>query len=145
MADREAWYHDDGILVGDEATVLATLSRLRDRFQGLGLHVNLSKCTLWSPQGMARSPGPVAATDWGTPHVVLGTPFGSASAEEQFLQGVLGKHERLLQCLVQFPDPQIALSLLRYCLGAQKVNHLLRVLWSPHTCAFVSRTAGNIR
>jgi hypothetical protein len=141
----EAWYHDDGILVGDEAAVLSTLSRLRDRFQDLGLHVNLSKCTLWSPQGMVRSPGPVAATDWSTPHVVLGTPFGSASAEEQFLQGVLGKHERLLQRLVQFPDPQIALSLLRYCLGAQKVNHLLRVLWSPHTCAFVSRTAGNIR
>jgi hypothetical protein len=141
----EAWYHDDGVLVGDESAVLGALSSLRQRFESLGLHVNLSKCTLWSPQGMLRSPGPVAATDWNMPHIVLGTPFGSAAAEKQFLSSVHTKHERLLQRLCLLSDPQVAISLLRYCLGAQKVNHLLRVLWSEHMSAFVTGTAGSIR
>ena len=40
--------------------------------------------TLWGTQGMLRSPGPVAASDWDTPRVVLGTP-GQAGCHD--LQG----------------------------------------------------------
>ena len=141
----EAWYHDDGILVGDESAVLAALASVGEHLLRMGLRVNLSKCTLWSPQGMLRSEGPVAVSDWSTPHVVLGTPFGSAAAEQQFLESVHRKHERLLQRLSQLPDTQIAVSLLRYCLGAQKVNHLLRVMWSERASTFVTATAVGIR
>ena len=141
----EAWYHDDGILVGDESAVLAALASVGEHLLRMGLRINLSKCTLWSPQGMLRSEGPVAVSDWSTPHVVLGTPFGSAAAEQQFLESVHRKHERLLQRLSQLPDTQIAVSLLRYCLGAQKVNHLLRVMWSERASTFVTATAVGIR
>ena len=135
-------YHDDSALVGDEPTVLTAFSSLQERVQIVGLQVSLGKHTPWSPQGMLRSPGPVASSDWRTPHVVLGTPFGSAAAKEQFLRTAHEKHTRLLQRLTQFPDPRIAA--LRYCLGAQKVNHLLRVLWYEHS-KFVTDTAASIR
>ena len=141
----EAWYHDDGLLVGDEQAVLDSLAELTPRLESLGLKVNFKKCTLWSPQGMTQTQGSVLVSDWATAHVVLGTPFGSPEAEHQFLQRVHEKHKQLLHRLACFPDTQIALSLLRYCLGAQKVNHLLRVLWSDHMAEFVTMTSSAIR
>ena len=77
--------------------------------------------------------------------MVVGTPFGSTSAELEFLRTVHAKHDHLLQRLAQFPDPQVAISLLRYCLGAQKVNHLLRVLWSDRASQFAADTTASIR
>ena len=55
--------------------------------------------------------------------VALGTPFGSNEAISQILAETRAKHHALLQKLAVFPDPRVALSLLRYCLGAQKINH----------------------
>ena len=60
-------------------------------------------------------------------------PFRSSVATSQFLAETRAKHHALLQKLAVFPESQVALPLLMYCLGAQKVNHLLRVLWSPDT------------
>ena len=36
-------------------------------------------------------------------------------------------------------------ALLRYCLGAQKNKHLLRVLWSPHVSSFAEQTDDDLR
>jgi hypothetical protein len=99
---------------------------------------------MWSPRGLSTD-NTVQFLDWNSPKVVLGTPFGSDAAIAQFLGEVRAKHHALLQRLAKFPDPQVALSLLRYCLGAQKINHLLRVLWTPLASDFADSTEQDLR
>jgi hypothetical protein len=55
----QAWYLDDGLLVGEEAELRRVLDFLSDRFAALGLKVNLSKCRIWSPQGSCSPACPV--------------------------------------------------------------------------------------
>jgi hypothetical protein len=141
----EVWYLDDGVLVGDADALLQALKVLAEKFGTLGLKVNLSKCKLWSPQGLLVAESPIPTMEWETPKVVLGTPFGSKEAQRQFLGEIRGKHHFLLQQLGRFPDPQVAVQLLRHCLGAQKINHLLRVLWSEDVTMFAEETAHDIR
>ncbi len=78
--------------------------------------------------------------DWSTSKKVLGTPFGTPEAIRQFLNKRRAAHHLLLQKLALFPDPQVDTALLRHCLGAQKTNHLQRVLWSPEVWEFVQET-----
>ena len=144
-ADWEAWYHDDGILVGDSKTLIEMLEHLQTSFRRLGLTVNLDKCKLWSPNGLREDTSPLPISDWGTPQVVLGTPFGSQEAVRVFLGQVRAKHHRALELLAKFPDPQIAVALLRHCLGAQKVNHLMRVMLSEDFSDFVDDTTEDIK
>jgi len=56
--DWEAWYTDDGILVGDSKTQLVTLEHIRAVFHRLDLRVNLEKCKLWSPNGLQEDTRP---------------------------------------------------------------------------------------
>ena len=77
--------------------------------------------------------------------MVLGTPFGSSEAVGQFIQGVRDKHHFLLHRLALFPDPQVSMLLSRFCLGAQTINHLLRVLWSTQLTEFADDTSSDIR
>ena len=137
-------YLDDGVLVGEPSALQNALHQLTNRFQKLGLQVNLLKCKTWSPQGVV-SGCPIPAVDWSTPRSVLRTPFGSTGAVAQFLSETRAKHHALLQRLALLPDPQVALALLRYCLGAQKIKHLLRVLYSLTSKAFAEETEADLR
>ena len=76
---------------------------------------------------------------------MLGTPFGSAVAIAHFPSETRAEHHVLLQRLALLPETQVALALLRYCLGAQKISHLLRVLHSPTGKAFVEETEAELR
>ena len=116
---------------------------LSSRFLQVGLKVNPYKCKIWSPQ-VAGNCG-IPKVDWSTPKAVLGTPFGSEAAILQLLSDTRAKHHDLLQRLALLPDPQVALSLLRYCLGAQKINHLLRVLHSHTSRTFAEETEEDLR
>ena len=62
-----------------------------------------------------------------------------------FLAKRRAAHHLLLQKLALFPDPHVATALLRHCLGAQKTNHLQRVLWSPEVREFVEETEEDLR
>jgi hypothetical protein len=142
--DWQVWYLDDGVLIGEPEALLNALHHINLGFQELGMQVNLAKCKMWSPRGLSTD-NAVQFLDWNSPKAVLGTPFGSDAAIAQFLADVRSKHHALLQRLAKFPDPQVGLSLLRYCLGAQKVNHLLRVLWSPLASDFADSTEQDLR
>lgn len=52
----QVWYLDDGLLVGTAESLLRVLETLTSRFSDLGLKVNLTKCKLWSPQGILDLP-----------------------------------------------------------------------------------------
>ena len=136
----QVWFLDDGVLAGEPDD----LNQLSPQFQHLGLHVNITKCKIWSPHSVVLD-SPVPVVDWSSPKVVLGTPFGSDAAVSQFLTETRAKHHALLCRLAQFPDPQVALAILRYCLGAQKINHLLRVLWNPIATTFAEDTEHDLR
>ena len=47
------WYLDDGLVVGELEQVMAYLEALQPALQRVGLHLNLSKCSLWGPGVMS--------------------------------------------------------------------------------------------
>ena len=141
----QAWFLDDGLLVADETTLREVLGFLSGRFRELGLSVNLAQCCMWTPQGTHAPNSPVPTPSWDEVKVVLGVPFGSAAAQRLFLEQLQDKHHHLLHRLQLFPDPQVALALLRVCLGVQKITHLLRLLWSPLADSFAVEVEGDIR
>lgn len=90
----QVWYLNDGVLVGDPCVLLRLLESLTAKFAQLGLRVNLSKCRLWSPNGLNSFDAPISLVDWDIPKKVLGTPFGSEEAIAQFLQDTRSKHHK---------------------------------------------------
>ena len=73
----DTWYLDDGLLVGDAATVAAAYSQLTGSFAQCGLAVNAAKCLLWGPGGdlaVRRGCAEVSVIPWveGSGITVLG-------------------------------------------------------------------------
>ena len=52
----EAWYLDDGVLAGERSTVIHALHLIEELGPHLGLHMNLSKCELFSRNGNSHFP-----------------------------------------------------------------------------------------
>ena len=132
----QAWYLDDGILVGTRAQRTTALGLLTDRFATLGLQVNLQKCELWGPMEVTVPDGTpsllteVTRIPLDRGFKVLGAPLDPPGKGAQTaavwltrLQGMA----RLLRALEQFPQLHIQYTLLRACLDACKVTDLLRV------------------
>ena len=139
------WYLDDGILVGEEHELRKVLGLLTENFRALSLDVNFGKSRIWTMQGSHAPGSPVPTPPWEEPKKVLGVPFGSEAAVRSFLEEVIKEHKALLLRLQSFPNPQVALTLLRVCLGVQKINHLLRVLWDAPSRDFAAETDAGIR
>ena len=76
---------------------------------------------------------------------VLGIPFGPDNTGQKHLAGIREKLQRLLLKLQTVNDPQVELALLRWCLGAQRVTHILRVLPSPAVDEFVNDVERDLR
>ena len=128
-----AWYLDDGTLIGSYSAVSAALSILETDGPQIGLHINLSKCALYWPTINSTRLADVGISplipvfDDGLP--LLG---GAISVDLDFLQAVAQKrftkaaaHMARLSIL---QDPQLQLLLLRNCLSMPKVNYTLRTL-----------------
>ena len=119
------------------------LGELTGRFAAIGLTVNPGKCALWSPIGQPAPDSPLL-------HTTLGrTQEGSFSALWFRPRGAPSPGRDSDQ--TQTPSlsaaavpPQIALTLLRYCRGVQKINHILRVLWSQMVEEFAHEADGDI-
>ena len=48
----EAWYLDDGLIVGSAQSMAHYASLLRPALHSVGLVLNQGKCTLWGPGAM---------------------------------------------------------------------------------------------
>jgi hypothetical protein len=141
----QCWFLDDGLLVGSEAALRRLLPLLATELSKLGLKVNLSKCAIWSLSHALETSPELPAMELSQPKVVLGIPFGSATAQRSFLLDMLARFRRLLKKLSRLSDSHVALCLLRVSLGVQRIAHLLRVLWSPLTDEFVSSADWDMR
>jgi hypothetical protein len=140
------WYLDDGLLVGSLGAVADYINALRPALQSIGLQINLSKCSLWGP-GVQVADDPVDNIPDALPidhplrHIpvvpyggrdaitVLGVPCDASGHDIQ----ATAVWDRAVQATMQvlarlrlLPDGQIRHCLVRHCLDACKVNHLMR-------------------
>ena len=104
--------------------------------------LNLSKCVILSGNPVAFSPSEFPFLSQMTrcgslraslpdlhPHVkVLGTQIGSDHYVNQVIEERVASVVKLHSLLLQLGDPQIILTLIRYCLGACRFIHLLRTV-----------------
>ena len=121
------WYLDDGLLVGSKDHLLGILRTLTTQFAEMKLVVNLNKCKLWRPGEVTPQAdvSPATWAPWNNDIPVLGTPFGESRSTLDSSVAALG---RIWEKLPTLEDCQIAICLLRSCLGCCKVNHLFRTL-----------------
>ena len=135
---------DDELILGDEEQLTAALTKILSMAQLMGIEVNLVKCRLWGPafaEGSEHLPDAcpmkkVLVVKWGsgTGIKVLGIPvccpdvgdgehdrFAKSVWSERVAQAV-----RAMKILERFPESHVQYTLLRQCLAACKVNHLMR-------------------
>jgi hypothetical protein len=124
-----AWYLDDGALVGPHAQVSGALQLLQREGRSIGLAMHPGKSEVWWPTmdedigtrypagiGINRGPGI--------------TLLGGALGTPEFVESVVGKRvesiKRGLAALPLFNCPQTELGILRSCMGLPKFTFALR-------------------
>ena len=125
----QLWYLDDGTVVGTRAAVRRFLELLLEKGPQFGLFVNLEKTELFWPSGDQLYPDfPVtirrinASSDGVT---LLGSPtWGPDEFFRNFVRQHINKVLESQARLMDLENPQVALHLLRSCLGLCKLNHL---------------------
>ena len=129
-----AWYLDDGTLVGQPGDLLAALHIVERDGPSIGLHLNRSKSLLFIPRDCDASQSPlppdVPVTCAG--FCLLGCPIGPPSFCEEVLQDrVVGIRESL-RVLHMMGDPQLETTLLRSCFALPKFSYLIRTCPPTH-------------
>lgn len=136
--DLHRWYLDDGVLAGPSRQVLRALTLLRKHGPTLGLHLNLGKCELFSPDldnfGLSElvdddlSSFPAMLNQRSdVPHFeLLGSPFGDVEFCSAVVKRLCAANRKLLDRISSMGDPQAALHLLRTCASFGKFVYLTR-------------------
>ena len=124
---NHAWYMDDGVLAGPRATLCRAITLLQSEGPALGIHINMSKCEVFSSHSLDLFPPGMITSD--KPNlVILGAPIGNKEFCLSFvakgLKNVAGLWSQLEE--VGLMDPQVALILLRLCGAFCKLVHLTR-------------------
>ena len=79
------WYLDDGALARPRDALSRALGILQANSDMSGLHINLSKCQLFSPQDLSMFPSDIPCS--ACPHFeLLGAPIGSAEHCAQYIE-----------------------------------------------------------
>ena len=139
--DLTFFYLDDGVIAGDLECVAVALSLVETRAAELGLKLNVGKCELVLPAETTGCNLPALF-----PHrllmdpetnesrvltkvnfELLGAAIGDDTFCESYMEGRVGKCDKLLDELKAMEDPQISLRLLRACAGVCKVMHSMRM------------------
>ena len=123
------WYIDDGVVAGPISAVLRALSIIKDLGPPLGLHINLSKCKLFSVNDLSRFPDEMKKSN--VPHFdILGAPIGDFLFCAKYIAQKSTDASKLLQQLAQVgsSDPHVAMLLLRQCGGFFRLIHLARTI-----------------
>jgi hypothetical protein len=143
-----SWYLDDGTVVGPLDKVAAYTEALVPALAAIGLDINTDKSVVWGPgimkEGEARDTSPeevrlghpirsftVVPFGQSTGVTVLGVPCdapGSFTQAKNVWAKAVGATTSMLDKLRRLPDGQIRHALLRHCLDACKLNHLMRAV-----------------
>ena len=141
-----SWYLDDGTVIGHITKVADYIERLAPALASVGLELNPDKSLLWGPGVKTEGePGdnlpdtlplahhlrtiPILPFGPSAGVTVLGIPcdaHGSVvHAKKKWASAVAGT-TTVLEKLRRLPDGQLRHALIRHCLDACKVNHLMR-------------------
>ena len=123
-----AWYLDDGTLVGSTQDLSAALHIVESAGPSIGLHLNRGKSLLFIPNACDSSlstlPSEVPVTRNG--FCLLGCPIGPSSFCEEVLQERVGNIKGSLERLRDLSDSHLETTLLRSCLALPKLSYVLR-------------------
>lgn len=124
-----AWFLDDGVLIGSSAGLRSALTTIEEASEACGLVLGHSKCNLhwqslhsdWSlfPDTIQRN------TDGIT---LLGAPIGSPSYIKAFASKRVEACRQTIHSTFDLQDPQSELILLRACTGVTKIIFLIRTV-----------------
>jgi len=124
-----AWYLDDGTLIGPHSALRRALTILSEEAPTTGLHLNLAKCVLWWP---SLVPSPALGFPSDLPCIrssgidLLGSPLGDSTFAASLLSDKVHKIAVSLDRLVDLQDPQVEYTLLRASLGLPSLIYSLR-------------------
>ena len=114
-----AWYLDDGTLIGSPECLSSALSIVEREGPQVGLHLNRSKSLVHSPADVNPSTSPlpseIPVTSEG--FSLLGCPIGPPSFCEEILGRRVDDIKEALQVLRSMEDSQLETALLRSCLA----------------------------
>ena len=123
-----AWYLDDGTLMGSPEDLVAALRIIEEDGPSVGLHLNRAKSLLFIPEEVDASlsplPSDIPTTRCG--FTLLGSPIGPPSYCEEVFMDRIAKVKASLVALQDIGDSQMETSLLRLCLALPKVSFILR-------------------
>ena len=123
-----AWYLDDGTLVGPPEGLSAALDIIERDSPPLGLHLNRAKSLLFVPSQCDSSqsslPPDIPVTSGG--FCLLSCPIGPPSYCEEIVQARITRIRESLAALHDMQDSQLETTLLRSCLALPKFSYILR-------------------
>ena len=123
-----AWYLDDGTLVGQPGDLSAALCIVESEGPSVGLHLNRGKSLVFIPRGCDASQSPLPS-DVPVTHAgfcLLGSPIGPPSFCEEVLQDKVSKIKESLGVLHEMGNSQLETTLLRSCFALPKFSYLIR-------------------
>ena len=130
LCEWSNWYLDEAVLCGSDQQLGEALSYIQSKKEEYGLALNLKKCQLWSPLPEVK-----ATQLSGVPRVsslegvrILGTPVGSSTYIDSFIEKCSQNLDEVLKLLPGIGCSRTSFLLLKFCLSACKVTHLLRSL-----------------
>ena len=72
------WYLDDGVMASSPNAILQVITIIQEKGSPLGLHINLPKCEVFSPDDLSMFPSTMKLSS--LPHLtILGAPIGDSS------------------------------------------------------------------
>jgi hypothetical protein len=139
----QAWYMDDGTLVGRLSALEEALQKITRLGAERGLQVNLGKCVLWTPASAVTVASYAALSGVHRPPYaptegirVLGAPVvhpegDGAFSRRPFEKSTAQMHE-MCRVLTHLPAAHVQYTLLRYCLDGCRLAFLLRSTPATH-------------
>ena len=128
----QSWYLDDGVILGDAMSVSMAFAVLQRELPAIGLTLNPNKCEIWGPgASYCHTLQHLTVVPWQPDSGVtcLGVPINYPGSHARTTQA-WDKATKVLEVtskkVTDVTDAQTAHHLLRKCLDACKVNHLLR-------------------
>ncbi|XP_026383846.1 uncharacterized protein LOC113279369 [Papaver somniferum] len=129
--DLQAWYLDDGTIIGDTLMVSQDFHIIKTEGAAIGLDLNIQKTELFWPSFYVRStqvgvfPADIVRPSVGVK--LLGGPVSlDASFCSQLVLDRVHKYMQLMDAVHRLDDPQSELMLLHNCAGVSKLYFTLR-------------------
>ena len=143
--DLNAWYLDDGTIVGTKQTLLLLLPILVEEGAKLGLHLNREKTIVWClhentdmvSEVSERLIDYTAFAQWAIPctssaHKTLGSPFGSKSGCDLLLLRKVKKIECIMEGVIDLDSTQAKYYLFMVSGIYARYNYWLRTVPASH-------------